>query len=227
MRFHVITFLASCTISALYSATSYPVVDVTGGKVRGAPLEPQGAVFKGIPYARPPIAEFRWREPAQVQAWKGVRDIAEGPPCAQNPYFVHDANVTSREDCLYLNVWVPAWPNQAARKPVMVWIPGGGNFGGAWNSATPARYTSNKSVPAAEEVFRNDGVDLRIMKLVQRDVILITLNYRLGCSVSSRIQHLPENRPITPRATREFSIRLRPCSGFTITLQNSVATLGM
>src|SRR4029077_7043906 len=79
-----------------------------------------------------------------------------------------------------LNVWVPAWPNQAAPKPVMVWIPGGGNFGGAWNSAVPAHYTSTKSVPAAEEVFRYDGVDLRIMKLVQRDVILVTLNYRLG-----------------------------------------------
>ena len=181
MRFHVITFLASCTITALYSAaTFYPIVAVTGGRVRGVLLEPQGAVFKGIPYARPPIGELRWREPAPVQAWKGVRDIAEGPPCAQNPYFVHDANVTSKEDCLYLNVWVPAWPNRAALKPVMVWISGGGNFGGAWNSAVPARYTSTKSVPAAEEVFRYDGVDLRIMKLVQRDIVLVTLNYRLG-----------------------------------------------
>ena len=52
-----------------------------------------------------------------MQEWKGIRDIAEEPPCAQNPYFVHDANVTGKEHCLYLNVWVPAWPIRAARKP--------------------------------------------------------------------------------------------------------------
>jgi para-nitrobenzyl esterase len=180
MRSLVIIFFASCTISALYPATSNPIVAVTGGRVRGVLLDPHAAVFKGIPYARPPVGEFRWREPAPVQAWKGVRDITEGPPCAQNPYFVHDAKITSREDCLYLNVWSPAWPVRSARTPVMVWIPGGGNFGGAWNSAVPIRYPSDKAAPAAEEVFRYDGVDLQVMKLVQRDVVLVTLNYRLG-----------------------------------------------
>ena len=82
-----------------------PIVAVTGGKIRGSLLEPSGAAFKGIPYARPPIGEFRWREPAPVENWTGVRDVTSGgPPCAQNPYFVHDAKEISKEDCLYLNV---------------------------------------------------------------------------------------------------------------------------
>ena len=68
----------------------------------------------------------------------------------------------------------------------MVWIPGGGDFGGAWNSRVsdprdtgPAR-TGADAVPLARESFRNDGVDLQIMRLVQRDIVLVTMNYRLG-----------------------------------------------
>jgi para-nitrobenzyl esterase len=164
-----------------------PIVAVTGGKIRGALLDPGGAAFKGIPYARPPVGEFRWREPAPVESWTGVRDVTSGgPPCAQNPYFVHDAKEISKEDCLYLNVWAPAWPPRPARKAVMVWIPGGGNFGGAWDSrasgpkdAGPARIGARR-VPVAQESFRYDGVDLQVMKLVQHDVVLVTLNYRLG-----------------------------------------------
>jgi para-nitrobenzyl esterase len=159
-----------------------PIVAVTGGKIRGTLLEPGGATFKGIPYARPPVDEFRWREPTAVQAWPGVRDATlGGPPCAQNPYFVHDAKEISKEDCLYLNIWTPAWPLKSAHKAVMVWIPGGGNFGGAWNSRMPSPKGGGPSrIPLAPESFLYDGVDLQVMKLVQRDVVLVTLNYRLG-----------------------------------------------
>jgi para-nitrobenzyl esterase len=188
MRIQLIALLSLAAIPVPIRATNpNPIVAVTGGKVRGTLLDAGGAAFKGIPYARPPINEFRWREPAPVEAWTGVRDVTSGgPPCAQNPYFVHDAKEISKEDCLYLNVWTPAWPARPARKPVMVWIPGGGNFGGAWNSRMsgpkdtgPAR-TGAEAVPLTRESFRNDGVDLEIMKLVQRDVVLVTLNYRLG-----------------------------------------------
>jgi para-nitrobenzyl esterase len=86
-----------------------------------------------------------------------VRNAKEyGPICAQNPYFVPNAKEISREDCLYLNVFTPVWPAGHVRKPVMVWIPGGGNFaGGAGN--------------------KFDGE-----KLMQRDVVVVTLNYRVG-----------------------------------------------
>jgi len=80
-------------------------------------------VFKGIPFAQPPIGELRWREPRPVNAWTGVRDAdAFGAPCAQG--------ADSSEDCLYLNVWTQEWPPKS-RQAVMVWFHGGGNFAGA------------------------------------------------------------------------------------------------
>ena len=188
MRIQLSVLLSLSAIPVPILATNpSPIVAVTGGMIRGVLLDPAGAAFKGIPYARPPVGEFRWREPAPVEAWTGVREVTSGgPPCAQNPYFVHDAKETSKEDCLYLNVWTPVWPARAGRKAVMVWIPGGGNFGGAWNSRisggkdTGPPRTAAEAVLFARESFRYDGVDLQIMKLVQRDVVLVTLNYRLG-----------------------------------------------
>ncbi len=134
-----------------------PVVTVTGGKVRGTALDNGGIVFFGIPYARPPVAALRWREPFPVEPWTGVRDMkAYGPPCAQNAYFDPKAQGTSREDCLYLNVWTPGLPSRRLRKAVMVWIPGGGNFTDASNERTSGE------------------------KLIRHDVIVVSLNYRLG-----------------------------------------------
>jgi para-nitrobenzyl esterase len=188
MRIELSVLLSLAAVPVpIRAANPNPIVAVTGGKIHGTVLDPDGAAFKGVPYARPPVGDFRWREPAPVEDWSGVRDAAfDGPPCAQNPYFVHDAKEISKEDCLYLNVWTPAWPPKSTHKAVTVWIPGGGNFGGAWNSRVsgpqdtdPARIGA-KVVPAARESFRYDGVDLQVMKLVQHDVVLVTLNYRLG-----------------------------------------------
>ncbi len=62
-----------------------PTVDVTGGAVRGYLAAP-GAVFKSIPFAGPPVAELRWREPQPVKPWRGVRDASRySPACMQNP----------------------------------------------------------------------------------------------------------------------------------------------
>jgi len=138
-------------------APTEPTVTVTGGTVSGAKLGAGGAVFKGIPYAAAPVGNLRWREPAPVQPWTGVRQAtAFGPQCAQNPYFIPEAAQTSREDCLYLNVWNADWP-AATPKPVMFWIPGGGNFAG---SASQPGY---------------DGE-----KLARRGVVVVTINYRVG-----------------------------------------------
>jgi para-nitrobenzyl esterase len=140
------------------AADSGPTVNVTGGQVRGAILNKGGAVFKGIPYAQPPMGDLRWREPMPVKPWTGVRDAtAFGAPCAQIPLpFMPGLAEMSREDCLYLNIWTPEWPPQAKR-PVMVWIPGGGNFAGG----------SNEPIVDGESLAR-------------RGVVLVSLNYRLG-----------------------------------------------
>lgn len=139
------------------AADSGPVVAVTGGRIRGAALLKSGAVFKGIPFAAPPVGDLRWREPMPVKPWSGVRDATNfGAPCAQNPYFIRNAEEVSREDCLFLNIWSPEWPSKS-RKPVMVWIPGGGNFGGA------------------SGIGVNNGENLS-----RHGVVVVTINYRLG-----------------------------------------------
>jgi len=140
-------------------ADSGPVVTVTGGQIRGATLQQGGAVFKGIPYAQPPVGDLRWREPMPVKPWSGVREATQyGAICAQTPILVRNAAEISSEDCLFLNVWTPDWPN-TSRKPVMVWIPGGGNFAGG---SGPGR-------------IEYDGESL-----ARHGVVIVTLNYRLA-----------------------------------------------
>lgn len=154
MRTIVALFVALTAIAAAMGQT----VSVTGGQVRGATLEKGGAVFKGIPYAQPPVDDLRWREPMPVKSWKGVRDAtAFGAICAQKPNtIVPNAAEISKEDCLFLNVWTPEWPSKS-RKPVMVWIPGGGNYGGS----------------SSQNVYDSDS-------LARRGVVVVTLNYRLA-----------------------------------------------
>jgi para-nitrobenzyl esterase len=130
-----------------------PVVDVTGGGlVRGQALGDGAGVFKGVPYAQPPLADLRWRKPAAVKPWSGVRDALQfGGTCAMNPIWGMPKVVN--EDCLYINVWTPALP-PAPLKPVMVWIHGGGNVAGSGNENGES--------------------------LMRHGVVLVSFNYRLG-----------------------------------------------
>ena len=152
-----LTQISSCLLFVLLcigtsAATDGPVVAVTGGQIRGLLLKDGGAVFKGIPYAQPPLADLRWRRPAPVKPWNGVRDALNfGGECAQNPMWGHPKVLN--EDCLYVNVWTSTWP-PASLKPVMVWIHGGGNVAGSGNE---------------------NGASL-----AQRGVVLVSLNYRLA-----------------------------------------------
>jgi len=142
------------------AAESDPVVGVTGGSIRGRLLpEGRGAVFKGIPFAQPPVGDLRWREPMPVVAWAGVRDAAEsGPPAAQASFGWNEKTAAaSREDCLYLDVWTPTGQS-SARNPVMVWIHGGGNTGGSGG-----------------EDSLYDG-----RALISHGVVLVVIEYRLG-----------------------------------------------
>ena len=120
------------------------------------------SVFKGVPFAAPPVGELRWREPQPAQPWTGVRRAdAYGLPCMQTgvsvPYGAHfGAKAPMSEDCLYLNLWIPPAP-AGARLPVMVWIYGGGFQNGS----------------ASEAIYRGDY-------LARHGVIVVGINYRVG-----------------------------------------------
>src|SRR5262249_8768372 len=129
-------------------------VEVTGGQLTGAAFEKGGAVFKAIPFAQPPIGPLRWKEPAPLKSWTGVRDAKSySAACAQNSGGRMLEN--SSEDCLYLNVWTPEWPVKS-RLPVMFWVHGGGNYGGT----------------ASSDNFNGES-------LARHGVVLVTANYRL------------------------------------------------
>src|SRR5580698_9386101 len=94
---------ASAFIPASAQDTPGPIVTVTGGQVQGALSASPGAVFKGIPYAQPPVGNLRWREPQPVTKWAGARPATEyGAPCAQNGAGWNKIiAMKSSEDCLY------------------------------------------------------------------------------------------------------------------------------
>ena len=149
------TALAFALLAATLAAPDPPTVTVGGGQLRGALLAGDAAVFKGIPYAAPPVGRLRWREPAPAPPWNGVRDATTfGARCAQNAGSQQLEG--SSEDCLFLNVWTAEWP-VTSPKPVIVWLHGGGNFGGtASDDSASAQY------------------------LARRGAVVVTLNYRLG-----------------------------------------------
>ena len=115
--------------------------------------------FKGVPYAAPPVGDLRWRPPQPVVAWTGVRNADQyGHDCMQEP-FPSDAaplGAPPGEDCLYVNVWVPA-ERPRTPLPVMVWIHGGGFVNGG---SSPAVY---------------DG-----SRFAKRGLVFVSLNHRLG-----------------------------------------------
>jgi para-nitrobenzyl esterase len=132
-----------------------PEVKTASGTVRGVKTG-DVAVFKGIPYAAPPVGEFRWRPPQPVTPWKEVRDATKD--CADCPQRAWPGSTAVQsEDCLFLNVWAPANATKKSKLPVMVWIHGGGFTGG-----------SGSGPGSAGDSFAKQGV------------ILTTINYRLG-----------------------------------------------
>ena len=133
------------------------------GELEGEAVGDQDGVyvFRGVPYAEPPVDDLRWREPVKKASWEGTRSAATfGPACWQP--LVAETSIYTRgdlnrnEDCLYLNVWTGAEATSSSR-PVMVWFHGGGHTGG-WSSA---------------KVF--DGTTF-----AKTGVVLVTVNYRLG-----------------------------------------------
>ena len=143
-------------------AANDPPVKLDSGPITGARTGEQNAVrvYKGIPYASPPVGNLRWRPPQPVE-WKDVRTCTQfGPICPQKPYpagsiYVQPVQPMS-EDCLFLNVWTAA-KRADEKRPVMVWIHGGALTRGS-GSLEPYNGTH----------------------LAERGVVLVTINYRLG-----------------------------------------------
>lgn len=150
--------LAAICLAAPALAQEAPVVDAFAGRVRGTASE-DVHVFRGIPYARPPVGELRWRAPVQLPRWQGVRDATQfGAACVQPPSpessIYYSTYAAMSEDCLFLNIWAPA---NARKAPVLVWIHGGSLLGGAGSEAM------------------YDGAHF-----AARGVIVVSINYRLG-----------------------------------------------
>jgi para-nitrobenzyl esterase len=139
-------------------AAADPQVDAPAGAVRGT-AEGGLRVFRGIPYAQPPVGPLRWKAPLPLARWKGVRPAAEfGAACYQPPPRLSNIYVglpmPLSEDCLTLNVWTPAGARNA---PVFFWI-----YGGALQSGAS----------------RDPMYDGR--RLAERGVVVVSINYRLG-----------------------------------------------
>jgi para-nitrobenzyl esterase len=135
------------------------IVRTTSGELEGV-FEGNLYVFRGVPYAAPPMGELRWLPPQPVKPWQGLRPAnAYGPIAPQNmeplPIFRKEAEPQS-EDCLFLNVYTPGL--DSARRPVMVWIHGGAFCIGS----------------GSEQMFRSGTI------ASNGDIVLVTLNYRLG-----------------------------------------------
>ena len=152
---------AGCGRETARPPSTLEIPQLDSGPISG--IQEDGVwIYKGIPYAAPPVGELRWKEPQPVQPWKEVRPCTEyGHACPQEewPYEMQSDifRITDQdEDCLYLNVWTPA-ASPDERLPVMVWIHGGGF-----------------TVGAGSQVLYEGK------HLARRGVVVVTINYRLG-----------------------------------------------
>jgi para-nitrobenzyl esterase len=148
----IILTILSLLIFSSYAQIGKGQVKISDGIVQGA-VEGDLTIFKGIPFAAPPVGELRWKAPQPVQKWKGVKQTTQFAPA---PFQGGNPPSGKSEDCLYLNIWTPA---QSAKQkiPVLVWIYGGGfSFGST-----------------SEPVYSGE-------MLAKKGVILVSIAYRVG-----------------------------------------------
>ena len=158
-------FLSKLFVLALLatSATAFakmpptPTVHIQNGALRGVVQDGMHA-YLGIPYAKPPVGELRWRAPQPVTPWQNVFKAERyGQQCSQNNDLGAFATAGGSEDCLTLNVFVtPKNADKNAKRPVMVWIHGGSLFVGGASDYNPRKLAE------------------------QGDAVVVTINYRLG-----------------------------------------------
>lgn len=170
-------------LAGVPDSSTGPIVRSAAGLLRGVT---QGEVtsFKGIPFAAPPVGEYRWRPPQPVQPWHGVRDATNyGADCAQMGWPRNGTAIskTSSEDCLYLNVWQPVNTSLKSKLPVMVWIHGGGFVAGSGNQG-----------------------DFSGASFTGKGVILVTINYRLGRLGFFAFPALSKEHPEEPKGNYAY-----------------------
>ena len=169
------SWICACLMALTSQAyADEPVLTVSGGKIQGVPTETKDVlVYKGIPFAAPPVGDLRWKAPQPVIPWMGVLkadkfgpasiqpDRVDSPtPDGQINYYKEiytDGDPVRSEDCLYLNVWTPASGKVEAKLPVAIWIHGGAFSGGY----------------GYEKEFDGEAY-------AKRGIVLVTINYRLG-----------------------------------------------
>ena len=163
------TMMTACT-STQKQAEENPVLTIEGGQIQGVLTDSTNVmVYKGIPYAAPPVGDLRWKRPQPVVAWEGVKQCDKwgyaslqgdhNPGDFYTEEFYFGGDPARSEDCLYLNVWAPAQTlgKTDAKLPVAMWVHGGAYMGGYGHEITM------------------DGD-----AWATRGVILVTINYRLG-----------------------------------------------
>ncbi len=152
-----IVFVLAVWLTACSRPGSNLVAQIDSGQLQGTVID-DVTVFKGIPFAAPPVGQWRWRPPQPVEPWQGVRPAhTYGAFCAQpkSTLLWFQLGEVS-EDCLTLNVWTPDF-DPGAELPVMVWIHGGGFSQGSGNIAR-----------------------LNSPEVAKQGVVLVTINYRLA-----------------------------------------------
>ncbi len=142
-------------ISAQLAVAQIQTAKVTGGEVQGV-VTGGISVFKGIPFAAPPVGDLRWKAPAPLQPWTGIKKADTFGLACMQPANSQGNTAPVGEDCLYLNVWTPA-KKPGDKVPVIVWIYGGGFSGGS------------TSIPMY------DG-----MGFARKGVVLVSVAYRVG-----------------------------------------------
>src|SRR6185436_12859543 len=157
IRIRLLALIAALCVALTAVAQTDALVATPAGKLRGATNGTLN-VFKGIPYALPPIGGLRWRPPVAMSPWTDVRDATRfGAACMQpkpRPSIYSADLAAVSEDCLFLNVWTTPG---ARNRPVFFWIHGGGLTSGS----------------SSESMY--DGA-----KLAARGVVVVSINYRLG-----------------------------------------------
>jgi para-nitrobenzyl esterase len=158
---------AGVGFTAVSRTVESSTVSVLHGELGGAALAGARG-FLGVPYARPPVGDLRWKAPQEPDDWQEVRDATSpGPRCAQRASPLYNSAQSESEDCLYMNVWTPDKPAQK-KLPVMVYIHGGDHRSGSASNVAASGQSGK-----ADMVY--DGA-----ALAAKGLVVASFNYRLG-----------------------------------------------